>query len=173
MDVNISPYALGDVEELFRVVSESADHLRPWMPWLQASYSQTDTQTWVEQCIQDWGEGIAYRYVVRASHSGRIIGCVGLERVIHAHKIAELGYWIASSAIHHGAATEAGKLAVYEAFTTHGLQRIEINVLKDNAPSNKVALNVGGFFEGSFRNKLFHNGRSHPANSYSIVPEDY
>jgi len=173
MDVKICPYKLSDIDELYSVVSSSADHLRPWMPWLHSGYSQCDTESWVNKCIEDWNSGIAYRYIVRSVKTGGIIGSVGLERIVQAHKIAELGYWIESNSINSGAATRAGKKVVSEAFITHGLQRIEINVLTDNSPSNKVALNIGGLFEGNFRNKLFHKGRSYTANCYSIVPGDY
>ena len=173
MEICIDKYSESDTEELYCVISESAEHLRSWMPWLHSSYSINNTRIWVNQCIDDWNKLIAFRYVIRNKTSNEILGAVGLERIVHAHRIAELGYWVSSKVKNCGVATSAGKLAIIQAFETHGINRIEINVLPDNIPSNKVALKVGGLLEGSFRNKLFHNGRSNSANSYSIIPADY
>lgn len=173
MAIYIDKYTENDIDELYTVVLDSAEHLRPWMPWLHSNYTLDDTRIWVEKCIEDWSQCVAYRYLIRSSDSGEIVGSVGLERIVHAHKIAELGYWVASKAINRGVATAAGKLALYQAFKVHSINRIEINVLTNNVSSNKVAVKLGGLLEGTLRNKLFHEGRSNLANSYSIIPEDY
>jgi RimJ/RimL family protein N-acetyltransferase len=171
--IYIEKYTESDIAALYQVISDSADHLRPWMPWLHGDYAINDTKLWVEKCIEDWNQSDAYRYLVKVKQSGEIVGAVGLERIVPAHKIAELGYWVAAKATNSGVATAAGRLAIYQAFKVHGINRIEINVLTDNVSSNKVAVKLGGLLEGTLRNKLFHNGASHAAHSYSIIPGDY
>lgn len=171
MDIFITPYTSNDTDELYQLVVSSAEHLRPWMPWLHKDYSRHDTQSWVELCERDWERGQAFRYVIR-SIDGAILGTVGLDQIDRAHKTCELGYWVGSNTLNQGIATQTCLRAAKEAFQCHGLQRIQINILTDNEPSNRVAKKVGAVFEGTLRNKLFHNGQSHLANAYSLIPRD-
>lgn len=171
MDIFITPYTSNDTDELYQLVVSSAEHLRPWMPWLHENYSREDTQSWVELCVRDWELGRAFRYLAKSSN-GSIVGTVGLDQIDSAHKICELGYWVGSSALNRGVATQACLLAAKAAFEHYGLMRIQINILTDNAPSNRVALKLGATFEGTVRNRLYHNERSRPANVYSLIPID-
>lgn len=171
MNIVISPYRQKDAPELYALVICSKEHLQPWMPWLHSKYSIGDAQAWVDLCIHDWEVGRAYRYLIRSA-GGELLGAVGLERVDTAHKVCELGYWVGSSLLSGGIATYASRLAAREAFDRHGLMRIQINILTDNMPSNRVAQKLGATFEGTLRNRLYHNGQSKPANTYSLIPND-
>lgn len=169
--MNITPCYQDDIDELYQLVVSSTAHLKPWMPWLHENYSRQDTQSWVELCMRDWEQGCAFRYLVR-SINGAIVGTVGLDQIDTAHKTCELGYWVGASMLNRGIATQACLLAAREAFERHSLMRIQINVLTDNAPSNRVAIKLGATFEGAQRNRLYHNGQSQTANVYSIIPDD-
>jgi RimJ/RimL family protein N-acetyltransferase len=46
-------------------------------------------------------------------------------------------------------------------------------VIEDYHASNAVASKLGATYEGTFRNKIFHDGNSRSANCYSIIPSDY
>jgi RimJ/RimL family protein N-acetyltransferase len=117
MRIAIRPYQKSDLEQFYRVVTESALHLQSWMSWCHKNYSVEDAQQWISLCIDNWETKTEFR--------------------------------------------------------DHGLQRVEINVLTNNHASNKVAQKIGSLLEGTFRNKLYHNDKSYPANCYSIVPTDY
>lgn len=170
MDIRIRPYQIDDIEPLYKVVKNSATELRQWMPWCHENYSIDDTKFWVNLCISDWQSQSAFRYLIEEISTKEILGAVGLERIIKDHKVAELGYWVATQHYKKGIATKASQLAVAEAFAKHGLQRVEIMVLEYNPASNKVAKKIGAHFEGKLRNRLFHNSESHTANCYSLVP---
>ena len=173
MKLNITPYNQNDIEELYNVISASSAHLKPWMPWLHDTYCIDDTAGWVNLCIKDWEGSSAYRYLIRAADNNKILGAVGIDRIERVHRVAELGYWVAANALNRGVATCAARQAVFNAFLDHALNRVEIHVLTDNLASNRVAVKIGAKFEGTFRNKLFHNGHSKAANCYSIIPNDY
>lgn len=172
MEVYLSQYQQTDINELFKVITKSASHLKTYMPWLHANYSIEDTEQWVNICIQDWENKRAFRYLVRDKLTNRIVGAVGLENRHKINKIAELGYWVAESALNQSVATNAAKLAVIEAFSTHDIQRIEINILAENTASNRVAEKLAARFEGLLRNKIIHQGNSCSANCYSLIPSD-
>lgn len=172
MDVTITPYHLNDIEELYQVVIASFDHLKPWMPWLHNTYCIDDTAAWVRSCIESQAAATAFRYLIRSNKNDEILGAAGIDRIVWSHKVGELGYWVASSVVNRGVATSAARQVARDAFSKYEIKRIEIHVLTDNSASNKVALKAGAVFEGTFRNKLFHNGLSHPANGYSLIPSD-
>ncbi len=172
MSIGIRPYSINDIDSLYKVITESAQHLQPWLPWFHADYEITDTEQWVNSCINAWNDKSGFRYLIFNTQTHDILGAVGLERIVWTHKIGELGYWVASKAINQGVATTAAMLAIVDGFKVHGLHRIEINILTNNIASNHVANNIGAVFEGAFRNKLFHNGKSNMANCYSLIPSD-
>ncbi len=170
IEIGIRPYQIDDIEPLYKVVSDSAAELRQWMPWCHENYSIDDTKFWVNLCINDWQAQSAFRYLIEDISTKEILGAVGLERIIKDHKVAELGYWVATQHHKKGIATQASQLAAAEAFAKHGLRRVEIMVLEYNHASNKVAEKIGAYFEGKLRNRLFHNGESHTANCYALIP---
>jgi RimJ/RimL family protein N-acetyltransferase len=173
MNIVIRPFQEKDINQFYSVVIESASHLRPWMPWCHESYCVEDTQQWILSCINDWESKLAFRYIIENIATHEILGSVGIERIVWAHKTGELGYWVSGISLNNGVATKAARLAVNNAFQEHGLQRVEINVLTNNHASNKVAKKIGALLEGTFRNKIYYDGKSYPANCYSIVPTDY
>lgn len=172
MQIRIRRYREADVEPLYHAVVESRDHLSPWLPWCHPGYTIADTQSWVMSSLDAWQQGTAYRFIIECRSSGRLLGAVGIERIVKSHKIGELGYWVSQSALKQGVGKTAARLAATKAFTELDINRLDINVLPNNTPSNAVARSINAKFEGTLRNKLFHNGRSHAANCYSLIPED-
>ncbi|HSC67012.1 MAG TPA: GNAT family protein [Cellvibrio sp.] len=63
-------------------------------------------------------------------------------------------------------------MAIEYEFNPQQLQRIEICVLENNTASRVIAEKLGGTYEGILGNKLFHNGKFHPAKCYSLIPSD-
>lgn len=172
MDIRIRPYQIDDIEPLYKAVKDSAAELSQWMPWCHKNYSIEDTRFWVNLCINDWQAKNAFRYLIEDASSKEILGAVGLERIIKDHRVAELGYWVATNHLNKGIATQAANLAIVDAFSLHNLFRVEIFVLPHNHASNKVAKKIGAHFEGCVRNRLYHNNISNNANVYSIVADD-
>jgi RimJ/RimL family protein N-acetyltransferase len=86
--------------------------------------------------------------------------------------MANLGYWVRTSATGHGVATTATRLAARFGFEELGMQRIEIVAALDNIPSQRVAEKSGAKREGVLRRRLLIRGESLDAVLFSLVPED-
>lgn len=173
MNIAIRKYKESDAREFQQAVLESVEHLARWLSWCTPAYSIEDAQVWANDAARTWSAGTDYRFVIEDRDSDNILGSVGINQVVAQHKIGNLGYWVRKSAINKGVCTAAARQAVQFAFQHLDFRRLEIHVLPDNHASNAVASKLGATYEGTFRNKIFHNGESLPAKCYSIIPGDY
>src|SRR5205085_6178583 len=100
------------LDEVFRAVTESLDHLRPWMPWA-ADYGRETAAGFLTSSIQAWADGTAYNYAI--VKDGVLAGSCGLMARIGAGGL-EIGYWIRQGYTRRGLATAATAALVGEAF---------------------------------------------------------
>jgi len=173
MRIGIRKYKPNDAEEFQRAVLESVEHVSKWLPWCSKDYSIEDAEEWASGAQRSWEEGTDYRFIIEDQETKEILGAVGINQVVRQYMIGNLGFWVKASALNKGCCTQAAKLATEYAFKELGFNRIEIHVLTENKSSIAVAENLGGVFEGAFRNKIIFNGVPSPANCYSIIPSDY
>lgn len=173
MEIAIRKFKESDAQEFQAAVLESVEHVSDWLPWCTEAYSLQDAEQWTTSAAKVWDAGTDYRFIIEDLDTKKILGSVGINQIVHQHKIGNLGYWVRKSAINRGICTKAARLAVKYAFTELEIQRIEVHVHTENIASNAVASKLGGVYEGVFRNKLFFNGHSVPAKCYSVIPCDY
>jgi hypothetical protein len=60
-----------DFEPVFRLIEESLDHLRPWMPWV-ASHSEEKTRDFLAKSDTKWDSGDAYNYAITQDDSSSV-----------------------------------------------------------------------------------------------------
>lgn len=173
MEITIRKFRQEDAHGFHQAILESVAHVSPWLGWCTADYSLVQATEWATTAAQLWEQKAEYRFVIQDAQSQMILGSVGLNQIVHQHKVANLGYWVRKSAIGKGVCTNATRQVIQYAFEHLDLKRIEIHALPENQASNAVALKVGGVYEGRFRNKLINQGQSLAANCYSVVPSDY
>ena len=61
--VTLRRFRAEDVDALFGAVTESLEHLRPWMPWA-ADYSRAAAEEYLAGSIKGWDEGTEYNYAI-------------------------------------------------------------------------------------------------------------
>ncbi len=69
--------------------------------------------------------------------------------------------------------TESLSLFVDYLFKTKNINRIEVRILPENKPSEKVALRCGFMFEGAARQAIFHQGTHSDLNQYSLLRKEH
>lgn len=83
-----------DATDLYRAVSASIDHLRPWMPWVADGYSRQEADAFTtrhSKAADD--EPVAEApYVVR-DRDGQFLGVCGLHARLGPGAL-EIGYWV-------------------------------------------------------------------------------
>src|SRR6266478_8389953 len=81
--VTLRRYRAEDADALFHAVTESLDHLRPWMPWA-ADYSRESAEEYLAGSVKGWDEGTEFNYAITipATGGGTLAGSIGLMRRI-------------------------------------------------------------------------------------------
>jgi RimJ/RimL family protein N-acetyltransferase len=137
--VTLRRWREGDAAEVYPVIVEALDHLRPWMPWA-TGHSLERTEAYVANADLAWVVGDGCDYAIRTE--GRIIGSCGLMTRIGPGGL-ELGYWLHPAFTGRGLMTVAGGALVDEAATVPGVDHVEIHHDAANLASAAVARRLG------------------------------
>ena len=149
--------------DLFEAVHESRDDLEPWLAWAKSTYSMDDVNHWLGHIAPQ-----GYEFFVLDA-AGRYVGSVGLNALRPANRIANLGYWIRSSAKGRGLATAAVTALVAWARSNTYFNRLEVVVAVGNTASRRVAEKAGAHYEGVAKARLLLKGQYHDAAMYSFT----
>lgn len=169
--VSIRPLAPGDAEAVHESVHESMREIREWMDWCRTDYCLDDARDWIETTRRGFEDGTQFQFGIVGGDDG-YLGQVGLSHVNAEAKLANLGYWVRTSATGQGVAPRAVRALTEWAFRHTDLVRLEIVVAVGNDRSRRVAEKVGAVREGVLRSRLRVFDRCHDAIMYSIVRGD-
>jgi ribosomal-protein-serine acetyltransferase len=128
-----------DLDALLRAVTESLDHLRPWMPWA-ANYTRQSAAEFLAKSARDWAAGSEYNYAILTD--GALAGGCGLMTRIGPGGL-EIGYWVHRAHTRRGLATAASAALVEQAFRLPGVDRVEIIHDQLNLASGGVPRKLG------------------------------
>lgn len=136
----------GDAPLLHDAVTESLEHLRPWMDWVsQEPLTVEQRRSMIEGWEREWrlGGDILYGLFV----GGEAVGGCGLHHR-RGPSALEIGYWVRPGFLRRGIATAAARLLTDAAFSLPGIEVVEIHHDKANVPSRGVPAALGYEFVG-------------------------
>jgi RimJ/RimL family protein N-acetyltransferase len=146
-------YNPSDAPLLAESVTESLDHLRPWMPWV---YNEPEP---IEEKIQrlkifrgNFDLGQNYTYGIFNPEGTKLVGGTGLHTRLGESEL-EIGYWIHKDYINQGLVTETTAALVKVAFELIHIHRLEIHCDPGNAASAAIPRKLGFTHEGTLRAK--------------------
>lgn len=169
----LRPPRIDDAPALVKAVQESVDEIMPWMDWCTPEYNEGIARPWLATLPEAWEAGTQYGLVITEAKTERILGGTGLNQINNAYRLANVGYWVRSSATGRGIATRAARLAGEFGVKQVGLLRAEIVVAVDNQPSLRVAEKSGAKREGVLRNRLVVREKVLDAVMHSFTPQDF
>jgi ribosomal-protein-serine acetyltransferase len=137
--VTLRRFREDDLEPVFQAVTESLDHLRPWMPWA-ADYTRDSAAEFLAKSAQGWADGTEYGYAIITG--GVLAGSCGLMSRIGPGGL-EIGYWVRRAYTRRGLATTASAALVEQAFRLPGVNRVEIVHDELNVASGGVPRKLG------------------------------
>ena len=137
--VRLRRWRASDADTVYRVVMESLEHLRPWMPWA-AAYSREDAVEFTTKSERDWESGAAYQYAILTGNA--VVGSCGLMRRIGPGGL-EIGYWLHPAYTGRGLVTAATAALVRQAFALPDIDRVEIVHDEANTASGAVPRRLG------------------------------
>jgi RimJ/RimL family protein N-acetyltransferase len=138
--VELRRWRASDADLCFRLVSESLEHLRPWMPWATPDYSHVDAVDYLERCDEDWAAGTGFHYLIVAD--GTPAGSAGLHARVAPGGL-EIGYWVHPDLTARGVATAAAAALTDAALALPGIDHVEIHHDELNLASGRIPAKLG------------------------------
>ena len=139
--VVVRRWARDDAPALVKAVTESAEHLRPWMPWMaEEPLSVAQRLTLIDTWERDWAAG--GDVVMGVFVGDRVAGGSGLHRRLGPDGL-EIGYWIHTAFTRQGLATLVSALLTDTAFGMPDVRRVRITHDKANVASGGVPRRLG------------------------------
>lgn len=155
-DILLRSLETSDAEELFHTVNKHRDHLRPWLPWVDATTKPEHSLEFIQQSIarQNRQEGMA----LGIFYNKQLIGSMGMHDWNHYLKKAQLGYWITKEYEGKGIVKACLMHFIDFLFAKAGLNKVEIQFMPENKRSAALAEKTGFKTEGIIRDNYLLNG---------------
>jgi ribosomal-protein-serine acetyltransferase len=169
--IRLRRLSVDDATDMHEAAFESAAELETTVPWFSRSMTLESFSAWATWAADAWDRGEHYEFSILAP-DGTFLGSVGLG-VDAASKSANLQYWVRTTGMGRGVASEAARVVSRWALQELGLQRVEIFISEHNVPSQMVARKSGARFDGVLRNKIRWEERAYDAHIFSFVPSDF
>src|SRR5580765_6865000 len=140
-----------DADALDDAVAESIEELRPWMQWA----ADPDVEPTAEVLRRFRGAfDLGQEFVLGLfSHAGEVLGGSGLHTRLDGG-VLEIGYWVRTSRVGQGLATEAARVLTRVGIERCLAARMDIQVEPGNAASLAVARQLGYDEVGLLRHQL-------------------
>ncbi len=143
-----------DAPRLKEAIDSSLEHLRPWMPWARAEPQELSEKVALLRRFRGQFD-LGSDFVMGIFDSGEreVLGGTGLHKRRGADAL-EIGYWIRSSHVGRGLATESSAALTRVAFELCDVDRVEIRVDPANEASLPIPRKLGFVEEGILRRRL-------------------
>lgn len=140
-DLTLRPYVRDDARELMEAVTESIEHLRPWMPWIQFEPQDIhDKRKLIRTFSDEWQSRTSFTMGI--FRGDRLVGGTGFH-VRGPHDSLEIGYWVRAGHTRQRVATRATSALLDEAFRQEVINRVFINHDAANVASQGVPETLG------------------------------
>ena len=172
--VIVRPYRLDDAEALFGAVTESREHLRPWMPWAGEHQGVEETRDFIIHTQARWLLRESFTLGVFALDTGRLLGGSGFTPTHWDIGAFEIGYWLRAGAEGRGYITESTRLIADYLFDGLGAQRVQILCDARNTRSAAVPQRLGFTREALLRHyTLAADGTVEDTLVFAMIPSDH
>ncbi|MFN8177369.1 MAG: GNAT family protein [bacterium] len=132
-----------DAPRLTEALSESRDHLLPWLPWAVDEPTTLDRKVeLLRQFRRRFDLGEEFVYGVFDPDETRVLGGAGLHTRAGPCGL-EIGYWIRTGETRRGLATEVTAALTKAAFVLLDVDRVEIRVEPTNEASLAIPKKLG------------------------------
>jgi ribosomal-protein-serine acetyltransferase len=158
-------------DEVFSVVDSNREHLRRWLPWVNASKSADDTRAFIRRALEQFARHDGFQAGIWLDD--HVVGCLGLHFIKWHNRRTEIGYWLAEPAQGRGIMTRSCRALIDHAFGELSLNRVEIHCAVGNNRSRGVPERLGFHAEGTHRQIHAIDGQYHDDIVYAMLAEDW
>lgn len=162
-----------DAPLLAASVTESLEHLLPWMPWAAAEPEHLNAKVErLRRMRANFDIGHEFVYGIFNPQQNRLLGGTGLHTRA-GKNVLEIGYWIHKDFINHGYASEASAALTKVAFEIHQVEWVEIHCSVENVRSAAVPRKLGFTQEATLRKRSFAHGHASDQMVWTLFASEY
>jgi ribosomal-protein-serine acetyltransferase len=130
-----------DAAALFALIDRHRTKLREWLPWVDATRKQADTEKYIAETQRDFTATRAFVCGIWAD--GQIVGVIGHNRIDWAHRVAFPFYWLAPDAEGRGLMTQCFRAIIDDAFAQLQVKQVVIAVATGNLRAQRLPAKLG------------------------------
>ena len=154
-------------------ITESLEHLRPWMSWAHAEPEPLEEKIQrVKRFRGEFDLGQNFIYGIFNPEETKLIGGTGLHPRLGSEEL-EIGYWIHKDFINRGLVTEATAALVRVAFEIVRVHRVEIHCDPENFASAAIPRKLGFTHEGTLRANMHFLDRWRDTMIWGLLESEY
>jgi ribosomal-protein-serine acetyltransferase len=158
-----------DAEEVFDLIDKNRNHLRTWLPFVDATISADHTHSFIGQLEKPYSRELVFTIC----YDDYITGLVGFKDIDRTNQRLEIGYWISKQNEGKGIVSKTCKSLIDKAFGKMNMHRIQIKCGIGNERSCNIPIRLGFTFEGIERDGEKHNKGFIDLAVYSLLKNDW
>jgi ribosomal-protein-serine acetyltransferase len=136
-------------DALFDLVEANRQHLRQWLPWLDANVAASDTLQFIQMTRKQIADNGGF--VAGIWYYDEIVGVIGHNRIDWENRISYPGYWLAEGFEGKGIMTKSCRALINHTFAELNLNRVDIRCAFENRKSRAIPERLGFRQEGIIR----------------------
>jgi ribosomal-protein-serine acetyltransferase len=148
-DIRLELVDIHHAPALFALTDANRQHLRRWLPWLDATTSPDDTRNFIAQARQKRADNGGYEACI--VYQGQLAGMIGQRSINWPNRTTEIGYWLSAALQGRGIMTRACRALVACSFESQHLNRVQIRCALANRHSRAIPERLGFQQEGTLR----------------------
>ena len=160
-----------DAEPLFNLMHANREHLRRWLPWVDANSSVEHTRMFIKNTKEQRRSNLGFQAGIW--FRGTLAGVIGYHPIDWLNKSVELGYWIGAEFQGKGIVTRSCRYLVDYAFRELRLHRVQIRCAVGNERSCAIIERLGFIREGTARGAEFLYGRYVDLIVFGLTAEEW
>jgi ribosomal-protein-serine acetyltransferase len=159
------------IPALYELSEANRMHLSKWMTWVDLMQSAEFIEDYIKGSMKRNQEGLEFAFVILENN--KIVGRIGLYKIDKRNKIGEIGYWLGEAHQGKGLILKSCKKLIDFAFTTLGLNRLEIKCAEGNFKSQKIPQLLNFTQEAILRKAERHKEEYVDLKLYALLSADW
>ncbi|MFU0835907.1 MAG: Protein N-acetyltransferase, RimJ/RimL family [Lactiplantibacillus plantarum] len=169
--ISLKPTEVADAEPLFDLVDHNRDHLKSWMPWVDATATVQDERHFIESMLTKQAHGQVF--ITTIIVDGEVAGMLDLHNISVINHNAEIGYWLGQKYTGRGVMTKALERLEEIAFTELDLHKVILGADVANKASRAVAERRQYHLDATLPENILLNGQYRDEAIYSLTVDEW
>ncbi len=170
-DITLKPPKLEYAPTIFKLVEQNRTYLGQWLPWVEGTQAESDTEGFLEHVIRLNHEGRQLSTVI--FYKNEIVGLIGLNTIDAINRKGNIGYWLSADKQGLGIITKSCAGLVQYAFENLQLNKLVLLAAFENRKSRAVPERLGFTQEGVLRDDVKLNGVFVDIVVYGLLKEEW